>query len=74
MPQDVATAEPWPCRGSWEDRRDDFIHSSLGFEIIGDGFSNGELTGPVCWNPLSHQLASIDQQACADPLLQAMIT
>jgi hypothetical protein len=69
----VTAAEPYPWRGLREDRRDDFIHRSLSFEIIGNGFGNGELTGPVWWNAASHQLASIDQQPRADPLFQAMI-
>jgi hypothetical protein len=43
----MIAAEPWLRRVLREDRRDDFIHSSLGFEIIGDGFGNGELTSPV---------------------------
>ena len=60
----VTVAEPEVRRGLRKDRRDDFIHRSLGFEVIGDGFSDGELTGPVGWNPLGYQLASRSATAC----------
>ena len=45
----LTAEEPWPWWGLREDCRDDFIHRALGFEVIGDGFGDGELAGPVWW-------------------------
>jgi hypothetical protein len=49
------------------------MHCSLRFEVIGDGFRDGELAGAMGWNALGHQLPGIDQQSSAHPLIQAVI-
>jgi hypothetical protein len=69
----VAIAELQVRENSWENRRDDFIHRSLRFEVIRDGFRDGELAGAVGWNPSGHQLPSVDQQPRTDSLLYAVI-